>query len=276
MPNSARFASSLVVSTYNWPVALAVILESVRAQRVLPDEVIVADDGSLDDTRAVVVREAGTFPVPLHHVWHPDEGFRASTIRNKAIATASGEYIVQIDGDMVLHQEFVASHVAFARPNAFVQGGRALLDTARTKACLAGCGVPRHPFVRGVRNRVNAIHLPALSRFAPGSSDPFRRIRGCNMAFWRTDLVRVNGYDEAIQGWGREDNELAVRLVNAGVMRRNLKFAAVAWHLDHPYRSRDDVPRNQTMLERTRDQRTVRCDRGIDQWLHVPGATAIR
>src|SRR5579871_5870564 len=103
----AGFASnSLIIATYNWKEALALVLATVRAQSVLPGEVLVADDGSRDDTRALVEREAATFPVPLRHCWQEDSGFRKSRILNEAFARAAGEYLIEIDGDMLVHPEF--------------------------------------------------------------------------------------------------------------------------------------------------------------------------
>ena len=123
------------------------------------------------------------------------------------------------------------------------------------------------PWSPGVRNRVNALHLPWLSGLVRGPTDPLRRTRGCNMAFWRDDIIRVNGYNEAIEGWGREDSELAARLQHAGVRRRNLKFSAVAWHLHHRTRAQDAVSRNHGIYERTIAERLTWCAQGIAQWL---------
>lgn len=259
--------TSLVIATYNWPAALSVVLASVRAQREHPGEVVIADDGSRDDTRALIAREAATFPVPLHHVWHEDAGFRLGMIRNKAMSRARGAYLLQLDGDMVLHPEFVASHVAFARAGQYVQGSRVMLDAAQTTAALAAGRVTAHAWSPGVRNRINALHAPVLAALVRGPTDPLRRTRGCNMAFWRDDIVRVNGYNEAIEGWGREDSELAARLQNAGVRRRNLKFAAVAWHLHHTVRAQDALDRNHAAYERAVRERLTRCERGIAQWI---------
>lgn len=259
--------ASLVVSTYNWPAALRAVLLSVRAQRVLPAEVVIADDGSGPETGEVIGTISEGFPVPVRHVWHEDVGFRAATIRNKAIAAAREPYIIQLDGDLVLHPDFVGTHLSFAREGAFVQGSRVLLGAEWTARCLATGETPRTLFARGIRNRLNAINLPWLSSVVRGSTDPFHRVRGCNLAFWRADAIRVNGYNEDIQGWGREDNEFVLRLGHAGVRRRNLKYGAIAWHLHHAYRSREDVTRNHAMLEEARSTRAVRCATGIDQWL---------
>ncbi len=260
-------SSSLLIATYNWPAALALVLASVRAQRVWPTEVLIADDGSRDDTRELVLREAATFPVPLRHIWHEDSGFRLGTIRNKAMAAAVGEYLIQLDGDLVLHPEFVSSHLAFARPGAYVQGSRVMLSEGRTAECLRAGRIVTAAWSAGVRNRVNALHLPLLSGIIRGPTDPLRRTRGCNMAFWRDDVVRVNGYNEAIEGWGREDSELAARLQQSGVLRRNLKFSAVAWHLHHPTRSQASLDQNHAIFEGTMRDRVERCEHGLDQWL---------
>lgn len=273
-------STSLLIATYNWHEALSVVLGSVRGQRVLPLEVIIADDGSGEATRKVIADLAPNFPVPLRHVWHEDRGFRLGTIRNKAMAAANGEYLIQLDGDMVLHPTFVESHERFARRGSYVQGSRAMLNAARTATCLAAGRIVTNAVSAGVRNRVNAIHVPFLSGLVRGPTDPLRRTRGCNMAFWRDDIVRVNGYNEAIEGWGREDSELAARLQQSGVTRRNLKFSAVAWHLHHRTRSQDALDRNHDVFEHTVAHRLTRCERGIDQWLPArdqsPGSAAGR
>jgi glycosyltransferase involved in cell wall biosynthesis len=268
--------TSLVIATYNWPEALAAVLTTVRRQWELPDEVMIADDGSGAETGELVARESRSFPVPLRHVWHEDTGFRLGAIRNRAMAAAQGPYVIQLDGDMLLHAGFVRGHKRFARRGSYVQGSRAMLDGAATKRVLASMDPARGlsvPFSSGVRNRANAVYAPFLARFVRGPSDPLTRTRGANMAFWRDDVIRVNGYDEALEGWGREDSEFAARLMNAGVRRRNLKFAAVAWHLEHTTRPQHTVERNHAVFERTVRECRIRCERGIDQYLPRHTAT---
>ncbi len=255
--------ASLVIATYNWPAALDVVLRSVRAQRVLPDEVIVADDGSGDATGEVIRAHQRDFPIQLHHVWHEDRGFRLAAIRNEAIRQARGDYILQVDGDMVLHPRFVAEHLALARRGSYVQGSRCLLGPALTARVLRARRPSIGPFARGMRNRQNGVYLPWLAPFVRGPRDPDRRTRGCHMAFWRDDLLAVNGYDEAFTGWGREDCDLAARLINAGVRRRNVKFAAVAWHLWHEERSRASFGANDARYATTRRTGRRRCDEGL-------------
>jgi len=262
-PSRTRPSTSLIIATYNWPAALDVVLRSVRAQRTMPDEVLIADDGSGEATRLVIVAHQTDFPVPLKHVWHDDRGFRLAAIRNEALRQAQGDYILQVDGDIVLHPRFVAQHLVHARPGSYVQGSRCMLSRERTERMLR----ERNPVVpllgRGLKNRLNALYCPPLAPLVGGPRDPDRRTRGCHMAFWRQDLLMVNGYDERFEGWGREDSELAARLIHAGVQRRNHKFGAVAYHLWHPEATRAAFPGNHAIYLETIARQSRRCAAGI-------------
>lgn len=256
---------SLLVTTYERPDALEVVLRGVLGQSVAPDEVLIADDGSGETTRAVIDRFAAAAGYPVQHVRHEHDGFRVCRIRNLAIARATGDYVVQIDGDMALHEAFLADHRAAAQPGCFVQGTRILADAGLTRGLLAGERrrlTPFSPGLGGLR-RLYAAHLPHLSPLVSRIANGFVAIKSCNLAAWRADLVRVNGYNEAMTGWGSEDKELALRLQHAGVQRRTLLFGGIAWHLHHPPAARDRHAINQTILERTRRERLVRCEQGL-------------
>ena len=226
---------SLLISTYNWPEALELVLESVKRQTKLPDEVIIADDGSGNATRELIDKMRESFPCPLIHVWHEDDGFRKCIIWNKAIVKIKSEYVVQIDGDCVISPRFIEDHLANARPGFFTCGSRTLLTKERTEQLLKDENISISPFSEGVRNRSNALRIPLLTRIFRerySARKPYIS-KGCNMGFWLKDLIRVNGYNEEISGWGREDAELEVRLMKAGVRRQSLKFGAVQYHLFH-------------------------------------------
>ncbi|HVO20910.1 MAG TPA: glycosyltransferase family 2 protein [Anaeromyxobacter sp.] len=256
---------TLVVTTYNRPDALALVLKSVLAQRALPGEVVVADDGSRGDTRALVEEVACRAPIPVRHCWHEDRGFRLAEIRNRALALAGGRYVVMVDGDLVLHPWFLADHARAARPGWMVQGGRVLLSEAVTREALASGRIDFGPGEPGTRNRKNAVRCRWLSALASRRGDDPYRVRGANLAFWREDLLRVNGFDEDFVGWGREDSEFVARMQHAGIRRRNLKFAAVAFHLWHPEASRAALEGNQRILDRTLATGATRCTNGIDR-----------
>ncbi len=262
-------SSSLVLTTYDWPDALALVLASALAQTERPGEVIVADDGSGEATAAVVrdfLPRFAALRVPLHHVWQPDEGFRAAAIRNRALARASGAYVLLIDGDCVLHPGFVRSHLAFARPGRFVQGTRVLLGEARAARALARGETRFDAFESGIGNRLNAFSLAWLSALVPTPRDALQGVRSCNMGFWLADAVRVNGFDERFVGWGREDSDFVTRLVNAGVRRRKLKFGGIVYHLWHAERARDALDANDALLADVRREGAVWAKDGMDKY----------
>ena len=124
----ASFTSSLCIATYNWPEALQVCFRSVLHQIIQPDEILIADDGSKPETQQAIEAFQKRSAVPVHHVWQPDEGFQLAKIRNKAFSLAKGEYILQIDGDLLLHPAFIRDHLEWARRGTFVCGTRALLS----------------------------------------------------------------------------------------------------------------------------------------------------
>jgi glycosyltransferase involved in cell wall biosynthesis len=264
---------SLVVTTYNRPDALRLTLETALAQRVPPDEILVADDGSRDETRALVRAVAARAAIPVVHCWHEDRGFRLAEIRNRAIARARSAYVVMVDGDLALHPCFVADHLRAARPGWMVQGGRVLLTEEATRRALETGAAAFGPLRPGIlRNRKNALRLPGAWRLASWPSRDVYRVRGANLAFWRRDVVAVNGFDERFVGWGREDSEFVARMQHAGVRRRNLKFAAVALHLWHPEAARSALPENQRLLDETLARRARWCELGISRHLQAEEA----
>lgn len=260
--------TSLIISTYNHTDALALLLHSVRLQSVLPEEVIIADDGSGDETRKLIDDEKNTFPVPLIHVWQPDEGFRLSHIRNKAIAKAQYDYLISIDGDIVLHPHFIRDHKRFAEEGCFLQGGRVILFEAASKQLLLHNETRIHYFSPAIFNRHNTIASSTLSGiFTRIRTQSIRRIRGCNASFWKKDLIRVNGYNELFVGWGSEDKELAVRLYNSGVKLKVIKFGAVCYHLHHKLKvSNRRLERNNRLLKEAQLLKIVQCKEGIDKY----------
>ena len=207
---------SLIISTYDNPAALRLCLLGVLAQSRLPDEIVIADDGSSAAT-AAVLRQPTFATLPIRHAWHPDRGWRKSKVMNLAIALSTGEYLVGMDGDCIPRRDFVASHLRHARPRTFLSG--------------------------------TLIRVPAA----------------VHSGFTDSDVVAINGFDETFV-YGKEDRELGVRLRNAGIASRWLKYSLIVLHLDHP--------RSLVDLDRYREQRrrllrlwfsgTTRIEPGID------------
>ena len=258
---------SLIISTYNWPEALNLVLTSVFHQHRMPDEVLVADDGSSEPTAKLVAEWSQRLPVPVHHLWQEDQGYRLARSRNRAVAAACGDYLVIVDGDMVLHPSFVGDHARAAEVGHFVQGVRVPTSADGAARMLRDGSTGFGPFGSGVRRRHLAVRNRWLARQFSRDYITMRRIKGCNQAYWRSDLLAVNGFEERMVGWGPEDKECVTRLLNAGVQGRELRFTALALHLHHDSRAPVGVNPNDSLLEATVASRRTRSEVGIEHHL---------
>lgn len=254
---------SLIISTYNRPDALALVLESVVKQTIAIDEVIIADDGSNDDTKLVVSTFKNLIP-NLQHVWHEDKGFRLAAIRNKALKATSCLFISMIDGDMVLHPSFIADIKNHIKENYFLQGKRVLLSNAATQKMIQREIDKVHFLSDGIVNRFNTLSISLLSKIVSRRYNNIKAVKGCSMHFWKIDAEKVNGFNEAFIGWGREDSEFLARLLNSGVQRKNIALGAVAYHLYHKEEPREMLKENDELLAETIRLKKVWCSHGLE------------
>jgi len=246
------FTVALMISTYKWPEALQLVLKSVLYQSRRPDEIIIAEDG--DDTRTAWCIEdfKKIHGIPVKHVYHEDRGFRKSLILNKAIKEIESDYIIEIDGDIVMHREFIADHMKAARKGYFVQGSRTLINEQRSHELLRTKDISGlHSFMSGLGNRFNALRIPLFSGCFFVDPRKSHNIKGCNLAFWKDDYVKVNGYYSGFEGWGREDSELGERLINLGIKKKKVKLAAVGYHIFHTFNSRANLGTNEKIYRET-------------------------
>lgn len=257
--------SELIVATYENPRALGLCLASVARQRVMTDGICVADDGSGPETKAVVDAFAAAHPrVPVRHVWHEDRGFEKCAILNMAIASSEVEFLVFIDGDVLIHPRFVGRHLEMARPGRFSTGSLIRLDAAATAEVTPEMVARAEVFDRGWLRAHRAIDrfgtwlktmpfpvpvMAALDRLTPVQ----RALCGANASLFRADALKVNGYDETMK-YGGEDKEFGIRLANAGVRGQHLRYTAPLVHLDHP-RGYADPALMRKQKERVREVR---------------------
>ncbi len=258
---------SLVVSTYNWPAALDLVFASVAQQTLLPAQVIVADDGSGPATAAVVESWRSRLGCEVLHLWQDDSGYRLARVRNLAIAAATGDYIMSVDGDMILHPSFVEDHARCAQPDCFIQGARPRLSSAATERLLRGGYVPPTVLSPGLERRMYALRCVPLSHWVSKSRVTLNGVQGCNQSFWRKHIIAVNGYDERFTAWGPEDREFAARLLHIGLKRRYVRHRAIAFHLHHQSRAPDSYNPFDRLLAETLLTRAVWCKHGIDSHL---------
>jgi glycosyltransferase involved in cell wall biosynthesis len=248
MPEAS--ASTLIICIYNQAPQLRRVLETVAAQSVTGFDIVIADDGSADGAGTVVDEYRKNHPdVTLTHLWHEDEGFYKTIILNKAFKAASGDYIIVIDGDMLLHDRFIENHLRYARRDRVLSGFRGVkLGDEISRGLITG----ERPFTQSLpvllwqtlRGRVEAgtrgviIHNQWLRSMIATRSN---RLAGCNFSTYRDNLFRVNGMDESILVYGFEDFELGHRLTLSGIRITDVSRVCNTYHLHHQRRSPGDI-----------------------------------
>ena len=255
---------SLIITTYNRPKALFLVLQSIKVQTKLPDEIIIADDGSDDSTKKCIEEFQKSSTLNIIHSWQSDKGFRAAKSRNKAISKASSEYVVVVDGDMILHPKFLQDHIANAEIGYFIQGSRVLLSKEQTNYFIAEKKIYFSLFSVGLQNRKNSIHSGLLSKIFSTKRNHLRGIKSCNMAFYKQDCIDINGFNNEFEGWGREDTEFVVRMLNLGINRKTLRFNAIQCHLWHQLSSKKPLRKNDLLLKLTIENNLKFCENGIN------------
>jgi glycosyltransferase involved in cell wall biosynthesis len=239
-------------------------------QALLPTDVVIADDGSTEETTNLIRDFQKNFPIPLKHAWHPDEGFRAAAIRNKGIALCSSDYVIQIDGDIIIHPKFIADHIEMKQPGYFIVGSRVMLSPKQTSKLIQQGFVDFKKLsgekiaFNGFRNR---FLRNQLAKFYKTKGKHKFYAKGANLAFHKKDIVRINGYNEAFVGWGSEDRDVAIRLMNAGVKKLSIKMGAICYHLYHKLNERNNELRNEDLMHEAINKKLVWAEDGLNKYL---------
>lgn len=235
---------SVVISAYNNWEALRCTLRGYALQTRTPDEVWVAEDSEFSQVAEVVAQARAWMPCEVGHLTHADEGFRKCLALNRAIAASQADYLVFTDADCVPRADVLDTLAAQARPGEFLSAGSHLNLPQR----LHGEGLPLawiddQRLFSGPWLRAQGVKLSMLRLLAPSGVgrllahmldrlSPRDAFVGNLSGAWRTDLLKVAGFDEAM-AYGAEDRNLGIRLNHAGVRGRRLRHALVCLHLEH-------------------------------------------
>lgn len=263
----ATINCSLITPTYNWTEALELLLLSVLQQTILPNEVIIADDGSTNETKLLIENFQKTFPIPLLHVWHEDLKNRKPKIMNKAIAKSSYEYIIEIDGDIIMNKHFVEDHLQFAQKGFYLYGSRVNIKENLLKKIFSKKTTHFNLLSSGIKKRARTIRIPFMMKFTEIVSLRSSKLRGCNMSFWKDDFIKINGFNESLVGWGIDDSEMIERLHNIGLKGKRLKFAGIVYHIYHKEQSKSHIEVNNDIERLTKEKKLTFIENGINQYL---------
>lgn len=266
-------AISVVVSTYNSPTWLDKTLCSLQQQTFREFEIIIADDGSGQETTKVVERYKKNLPQEIIHVWHPDDGFQKSKILNKALEQCNAAYVVMTDGDCLAREDFLQIHFERKEKGHFLSGGyfklpmklseQITLDDIRTQKCFEVDWLAQ----RGVSKNLKTKKLDSgfvTGRVLEKITTTNATWNGHNSSGWLEDILAVNGFDERMQ-YGGQDRELGERLLNYGIKGKQIRYSAICLHLDHSrgYKNEASIKKNQAIRKHTRSNKVKRTPYGI-------------
>jgi len=186
---------------------------------------------------------------------------------NKAIAKAKYEYIIEIDGDIIMNKYFVEDHLNFAQKDLYLFGSRVTIQKSYLSELFSKRIINFNLFSKGIKKRTRTLRIPFLMRFSKIFNKRSSKLRGCNMSFWREDFIKINGFNENLVGWGIDDSEMIQRLHNIGIKGRRLKFAGIAYHIYHKEQNKSHIEINHEIERQTKENKLTFIEKGVNQYL---------
>jgi GT2 family glycosyltransferase len=261
----------VIISTYNHPAWLEKALWGYCCQTVKPDEIVIADDGSKNETRLLI--ESFTSLLPIKHAWHEDKDFRKTQILNKAIDMATAEYLIFTDQDCIPREDFVETHFRFSEKGYLLSGGYFKLpmdisikinkDDIFSKKAFSLKWL-RAQGLKASFKCLKLFHSRTFAMFMNFITPTKATWNGCNSSGWKEDMLKINGFNEQMQ-YGGEDREFGERLFNSGIRSKQIRYSAICLHLDHkrPYKTAESLAKNRAIRDNTRKNKIIETPLGI-------------
>ena len=263
----------VVITTYNSPTWLEKVLWGYEQQSDADFEVIIADDGSAQETRDLIDSFKTRGKLNLLHVWHEDDGFRKTEILNKAIVETASDYLIFTDGDCIPRSDFIAVHKALAEPGCFLSGGYFKLNMPVSKQVseqdiidakvfdadwLQSQGQPKSH--KMMKLTATGLKVKLLEMFTPTKAT----WNGMNSSTWKENIVAVNGFNEAMT-YGGLDREMGERMMNSGLKGKQIRYSAICLHLDHKrgYATEETWERNRAIRQQVKKEKLAWAEKGI-------------
>lgn len=265
----------VIISTYNNPAWLQKVLWGYTYQSVMPDEIVIADDGSRDETRLLI--DSFRDRLPIKHVWHPDNGFQKCRILNMAILETTSDYLIFTDQDCIPRYDFVETHLKKAGKGYLLSGGYVRLPMGLSKNITEEDIKSRRVFsLKWIIREGLPLNFKCTKLIKSKSFTKFMNFitptratwNGCNSSGWKADMLTINGFNEEMQ-YGGQDREFGERLVNLGLKSKQIRYSAILLHLDHsrPYKTPESIAKNISIRRDTRRRKIIETPLGIKQYL---------
>ncbi|WP_225034857.1 glycosyltransferase family 2 protein [Winogradskyella sp. SM1960] len=271
----SNLQATIIISTYNKPEWLKLVLLSFDIQTTKNFEVIIADDGSDEKTKAIIDYFARHSDLNVIHVWQEDDGFQKTKILNKAIMASNSDYLIFTDGDCIARQDFVATHLELRRVKHALSGGYFKLtddvsknineDVIKAQKCfekdwLIFEGQPK----TFKMNKLTTSDTKA--KFLNFITPTKATFDGMNVSCWKADILAVNGFDERMK-YGGEDREVGERMMNNGITFLQIRYSAICVHLHHdrPYKNEDAMTLNMEIRQLTKREKSAYTNYGIEK-----------
>lgn len=264
---------SVIISTYNKPEYLQKVLWSFNEQTFKNFEVIIADDGSTEETKLLITSMKTEVNYIIKHVWQEDHGFQKTKILNKAITTSNSDYLIFTDGDCIARQDFVETHLNLRRDKCALSGGYFKLDVSVSNKITKDIISKQQCFNKNwliEQGQSKSFKLNKLTnskskaKFLNAVTPTKATFDGMNVSCFKADIIAVNGFDERMQ-YGGEDREVGERMMNNGIRFLQIRYSAICVHLFHerPYKNEKALKKNATIRKETKHSKSRFTDFGI-------------
>lgn len=264
---------SVIITTYNSPAWLQKVMWGYATQTFKDFEMVIADDGSTEETRMLINNMSREVSYPVQHIWQPDEGFKKCAILNKAIVASKADYLVISDGDCIPRKDFLEVHASKRKKGYFLSGGYSKLPMDISKKIIKEDIISQNCFnIRWLKengmpssfknNKFTAKGLKAgLLNFITPTKPTWN---GHNSSAWKKDIYAVNGFNEQMH-YGALDREMGERLENKGIEGLQIRYSAICVHLDHSrsYKNKEDLAKNKAIWMKSRYEKLTWIEDGI-------------
>ena len=256
---------SIIIAIYKNIEYLELVLKSIFRQSFKNFEIIIAEDANDESVKKYLEKvKEDNLNFRIKHIFQEDIGFRKNKILNKAIKQSEGEYLLFIDGDCILHKNFVKNYFKYVNENSLVYGKRVYLSKILTDVLLKKNNLKFLNcftiLLTGGRKRKYAFYNPFLN-----VNNPRKQLIGSSFSISKENMLKINGFDEDYeQPYFGEDTDIDIRCKNFGLKRISVFYKAIQYHMWHGGRERKDAfEKSKRMFLEKSKTGNYRCKNGL-------------